>query len=173
MAFFLKLLKGVQFNRFSPFLFLWNAAWEVCAFVVDNTGHFPWAIQNILVFQRNAQVWNRYANNFFSIKKNLQRFMLNSSSCCEINVCGIINRKKIVSYNLWRKFVSGKNFLWKIVLSMEIFNSPTVTPQEPTEDAISNKQGDTGYRLLELLAWNTEREMVGKKIALLTVSQLL
>ena len=110
---------------------------------------------------------------FSQLKKNLQRFMLNSSSCCEINVCGIINRKKIVSYNLWRKFVSGKNFLWKIVLSMEIFNSPTVTPQEPTEDAISNKQGDTGYRLLELLAWNTEREMVGKKIALLTVSQLL
>lgn len=37
--------------------------------------------------------------------------MLNNSSCCEIKVCRIINRKKIVSYNLWRKFVSGKNFL--------------------------------------------------------------
>lgn len=95
--------------------------------------------------------------------------MPNNSSCCEINVCGIINRKKIVSYNLWRKFVSSKNFRWKIVPSMEMFHFPAVTPQGPTEDAISNKQGDAGYRLLELPAWNTEREMV----ASLTVSQLL
>jgi hypothetical protein len=39
MAFFLKLLEGIQFNRFSPPLFLWKAG--LCAFVVDNTGHFP------------------------------------------------------------------------------------------------------------------------------------
>lgn len=98
--------------------------------------------------------------NFFLNLKYIHRVSCQIiTSCCEIHVCGIINRKQITNYNLWRKFVSGKNFLWRIAPSMKTFNFPTVTPQGPTKGAIGNKQEDAGCRALEWLTWNKGREL--------------
>lgn len=48
---------------------------------------------------------------------------------------------------------------------MKTFNFSTVTPQGPAKGAIGNKQEDAGCSAVELLTWNTEREVEERKSA--------